>query len=96
MRIIDKRKSLETCTESGWDAVDFLLDAPMDDAFIEGIRRIEGSFLYMRTLKNPFFKLEYHTYVLKGVKGNDFLRMSYHKDSVDKVEEFINILGETY
>lgn len=93
MRIVDKRKSLETCTESGWDAVDLLLDEPMDDTFIEGLRKIEGSFLYMKALKNPFFKLEYHTYVLKGVKGNDFFRMSYHKDSVDKVEEFISILN---
>ena len=26
MRIIEKRKSLEPCTESGWDAVDLLTD----------------------------------------------------------------------
>lgn len=94
MKIIDQRKSLETCTESGWDAVDFLLDEPLDDAFIQKIGTIGGSFVYMRMLKKPFFKVESHYYVAKGVKGDKHFRFAVHKDYLQEIARVRALLNE--
>lgn len=93
MKIIDRRRSLETCTESGWDAQDLIMDEPISNEFIEKMRALEGSFLFMKMLRKPFFKVEYHDYVVKGVAGDDFFRMSYHKDSKAKVDIVIDFLN---
>ena len=45
MKITDRRRSLEACTEAGWDAFDLLTEEPLSDEDIESLRRIEGSFL---------------------------------------------------
>ena len=92
--IIDRRRSLETCTESGWDAEDLLTDTEIDDEFIHKLKRLDGSLIYMKALKKPFFKLEYHDYVIKGIKGDLFFRMAYHKDSKYKVDDAIKRLNE--
>ena len=89
MKIIGSRRSLETCTEAGWDAVDYLLDEPMDDDFIESLRTIEGSFLYLKALKKPFFKLESHRYILKGVRGNPYFRLACHRESLSETEKML-------
>lgn len=94
MTIIDKRKSLETCTESGWDAVDILLDQPMDDEFIRKIGTIGGSFVYMSMLKSPFFKVESHNYVAKGVKGDMHFRLAVHRDYMSEVDRIIDYLRQ--
>ena len=91
MKITDRRKSLEACTESGWDAFDLLTEAPLDDEDIESLRQIEGSFLYMKQLKKPFFKIESHNYVIKGVRGDSFLRFAVHKDHVDEIDRMIDM-----
>ena len=93
MKIIETRESLETCTEAGWNAIDCLLDEPMDDGFIESLRAIEGSFLYMKMLRNPFFKVENHNYILKGIKGNSFFRLVFHRDSFPEADRIIAILN---
>lgn len=93
MKIIDRRRSLERCTESGWDAEDLLTDSPVDPEFVLRLRKLEGSLLFMKALKKPFFKLEYHDYVIKGVVGDDFFRMAYHRDSKHKVDQVIRILS---
>ncbi len=89
MKIKDKRKSLEACTEAGWDAFDLITEEPLDDEDIEHLRCIEGSFLYLRQLKKPFFKIENHNYVVKGVKGDDFFRFAVHKDHLDIIDRFL-------
>ena len=57
MKIIDKIASRERCAEAGWYAWDFILDQPMDDAFILSLRPL-GSFVYLSMLSKPFFKIE--------------------------------------
>ena len=85
MKIIDRRKSLETCTESGWDAIDILTEEPLNDEDIESLRSIEGSFIYLRQLKKPFFKIESHNYVIKGVRGDSFFRYAFHREHQEDV-----------
>ena len=86
MRIIGKRKSLETCTEAGWDAFDLLTEAPLTDEDIICLRAVEASFLYLRKLKKPFFKIENHNYIVKGVQGDSFFRFAVHRDHADEVD----------
>lgn len=84
MKVKEIIESRERCVEAGWFAYDFLLDRPMDKAFIESLRGIGGSFLFLEMLKAPFFKLEADHYILKGVAGNDFFRMAVHADDADR------------
>ena len=93
MRIIDRRKSLEACTESGWDAFDLLTKEPLSDEDIESLRKAGGSFLYMKQLKKPFFKIENHNYVIKGVKGDLFFRFAVHKDHMAEMDNILTALS---
>ena len=93
MKIIDKRKSLETCTESGWDAFDLMLDEPLTDEFIRKIGTIGGSFVYMSMLKKPFFKVESHNYVAKGIKGDEHFRLAVHRDYLTEVDRITDLLN---
>ena len=70
MKILGKQPSREKCAESGWFATDYLLDAPIDRAFILSLRPL-GSFVYLDMLKEPFFKIENDYYMIKGVQGKD-------------------------
>ncbi len=80
MKIIDRRASLEPCSESGWDALDFITKDPLSDEDIEAFRALKGSFLYLKSLKKPFFKIEDHGYVIKGVRGDRFFRFAFHRE----------------
>ncbi|MBQ9605682.1 MAG: hypothetical protein IJV16_00700 [Lachnospiraceae bacterium] len=93
MKIIDRRKSLEACTEAGWDAFDLLTDEPLSDEDIESLRQVEGSFLYLKQLKKPFFKIENHNYIIKGVKGDPFFRFAVHRDHVGEIEKLVKALS---
>ena len=84
MRVKEIRKSLEPCTESGWDAVDLLLEEGLTEPDILMLRKAGGSFLYLAKLKKPFFKIESHTHVIKGVMGDSFFRLSAHRDQIEK------------
>lgn len=89
MKYKEKRRSLEPCTESGWDAVDMLLEEGLTDEDIRKIGTAGGSFLYLARLKKPFFKVESHEYVIKGVLGDPFFRIAAHRDQISQVEQHI-------
>lgn len=94
MKIIERRKSLETCSEAGWFAYDCLLDGPTTREFIFSLKPL-GSFVFLDMLKQPFFKIEADHYFLKGVQGADFFRIAAHGDyldEIDRVERFVNRL----
>ncbi len=93
MEITGKRRSLETCTEAGWDAFDILTKDPLSDEDIESLRIAKGSFLYLKQLKKPFFKIEDHNYIIKGVKGDPFFRFAVHRDHTDEVDGLISLLS---
>lgn len=93
MKIIGRRKSIEQCTESGWDAIDLMMDEPLDAEYIRKMKAIEGSFLFMSMLRQPFFKIESHNYVIKGVQGDDHFRMAVHKDFLDEVDRVVDLLN---
>ena len=92
MKLIETRKSLEPCTESGWDAVDLLLAEGLTEGDIRKLGELQGSFIFLRQLKKPFFKVEYHDYVIKGVLGDPFFRVAAHKDQIGAVLKSIEQL----
>lgn len=83
MQVREIIESRERCVEAGWFAYDFVLEEPMGKEFIEALRGIGGSFLFLKMLKAPFFKLEADHYIVKGVQGNDFFRMAVHRDDAE-------------
>ena len=91
MKIISRRKSLEACTEAGWDAFDLLTEEPLSDEDIESLRILGGSFLYLKQLKRPFFKIENHDYIVKGVKGDSFFRFAVHRDHVCEADRLMGL-----
>ena len=93
MKIIEIRRSLEPCTESGWDAVDLLLEEGLTDEDILQFREARGSFLYLKQLRKPFFKLESHDYVIKGVRGDPFFRAAAHREKMEELLEKIRDLA---
>lgn len=92
MKIIDRRKSLETCSEAGWFAFDFLLDGHIDPDFIRSLRPL-GSFVFLNTLRQPFFKIETGHYILKGLQGDDYFRMAVHGDYLMEVDRIVGLVN---
>ena len=91
MKITGKRPSREKCSESGWFATDYLMDAPIDREFILKLKSL-GGFVYLDMLKQPFFKIENNYYMIKGIEGNDYFRIAVHgkhEDELAKLEAFI-------
>ena len=86
MKIIEKTESRERCAEGGWYAWDFILDAPMDDAFILSLRPL-GSFVYLTMLSKPFFKIESDYRFIKGLRGDNFFRVAVHDAYREKLAE---------
>ena len=91
MRIVERIPSRERCAESGWYAWDLVLEMPMDDAFIRALRPL-GAFTYLSMLKKPFFKIESQYRFVKGLLGDDFLRVAVHdghRELLDEAEALI-------
>ena len=86
MKLMEKIESRERCAEAGWYAWDFILDQPMDDAFILSLRPL-GSFVYLTMLSRPFFKIESDCRLIKGIRGNSFFRVAVHDTARDKLAE---------
>lgn len=92
MKLTQKKRSLEPCTEAGWNAYDYCLDQPMDDAFILRFRPL-GSFLYLSALREPFFKVESDYYIIKGVKNRNAFRIAVHREHEALLEEIERTAG---
>ncbi|MDO4307797.1 MAG: hypothetical protein Q4C77_13250 [Eubacteriales bacterium] len=96
MKITGYEESRERCAESGWFAYDILLEEPLTREDIVLFRPL-GGFLFLSMLKQPFFKVEQDSFVIKGVQGNAHFRLAMHQDECEKIEEWIErfrCLGE--
>ncbi len=92
MKIIDVKESRERCAESGWFAYDYFLEKTVDREFIMSFKTT-GSLTYLPMLKKPFFKVESDYVFIKGMEGDDFIRIAVHdkhREALDEVVENIN------
>lgn len=93
MRIKEVRPSVEACNEAGWFAFDFMLEEPLSDADILRFRSM-GSFLYLSSLKKPFFKSEGDYFQVKGIKGESHFRAAVHGERRELLESIRKRLEE--
>ena len=89
MRIISITPSPEPCAESVWHASQYLLDGTVTRELVMALRPL-GSMLLMDTLRQPFFKIESHHYMLKGLLGDHSIRVAVHRDH----EEETNLIKQ--
>jgi len=93
MQILAREESRERCAEAGWYAYDLMLSEPLSET---GIRQLKplGSFVYLGMLKKPFFKVENHYFILKGILGDDFFRVAVHGDHREELERISTFVIE--
>ncbi len=89
MRIISITPSPEPCAEAGWHASQYLLDGTLTRKLAMALRPL-GSLLLMDNLRQPFFKIESHHYMLKGLLGDHSIRVAVHQDH----EEETNLIKQ--
>ncbi|MBP5387333.1 MAG: hypothetical protein J6Y97_08135 [Prevotella sp.] len=89
MRIISITPSPEPCAEAGWHASQYLLDGTVTRELVMTLQPL-GSMLLMDTLRQPFFKIESHHYMLKGLLGDHSIRVAVHRDH----EEETNLIKQ--
>lgn len=93
MKIVKRIESREPCAEAGWYAYDYLFDEQMKPAFIRKLRPL-GDFVYLSMLKRPFFKVESDNFIIKGIEGDEFLRVAIHESNTEALEEIEKFLRE--
>lgn len=86
MKVLEIRKSLESCAEAGWYGYDFILNTPADENFIQHIGKT-GDLLFLSALKKPFFKISRENIIIKGLCGEKTIRVGI---SDKKEKELLN------
>ncbi|MBP5338887.1 MAG: hypothetical protein J6Z14_06220 [Prevotella sp.] len=85
MTIINIAPSPEPCTDAGWTAFQYHLDQPVTREFILSLRPL-GSLVFLDSLAQPFFKIESHHYMIKGLLNDTSIRVAVHRDHLDEQE----------
>jgi len=83
MTIIAITSSPEPCTEAGWHAEQYHLDGPVTRALVDSLRPL-GSTLVLTAVRQPFFKVESHHFIIKGLLGDTSIRVACHRDHTDE------------
>ena len=85
--------SPEPCAEAGWHARQYHLDHPVDRPLMEALRPL-GSLLLLDKLRQPFFKIESHHYMVKGILGDTSLRVAVHRDHEAETQRIIQLIQQ--
>ena len=91
MRITAITPSPEPCVEAGWHASQYHLDGQVTRDFVLTLRPL-GSLLLLDQLRQPFFKIENHHYMLKGLLGDTSIRIAVHRDHEDQLPFILKYL----
>lgn len=92
MKIIAITPSPEPCAEAGWHASQYQLEGTVTRALVLALRPL-GSLLLMDNLRQPFFKIESHHFMLKGLLGDRSIRVAVHRDHEEEtttIRQMIN------
>lgn len=93
MKIINKEESREQCMEAGWYAYDYKLERELLREDILRFREFEADFIYLTSMKQPFYKIEDKYFMIKGTEGRNVFRLSMYKEYeaeiCQKVESFL-------
>lgn len=86
MKIIQVTPSPEPCQEAGWYASQYQLDSEVNREFVLKLKPL-GSLLLLDNLRQPFFKIESHHYMLKGLLGEKSIRVACHREHEDEIDK---------
>lgn len=93
MKITAIVPSPEPCTEAGWHASQYQLDAEVTREFVMALRPL-GSLLLLEFLQQPFFKIESHHYILKGLLGDRSIRVAVHRDHDEETQAIRQMIND--
>ena len=85
--------SPEPCTEAGWHAAQWHLDRKLSRELVTALRPL-GSLLLLDALAQPFFKIESHHYMVKGILGDTSLRVAVHRDHEAETQRIIQLIQQ--
>lgn len=93
MKILRIIPSPEPCVEAGWHAWQWFLESPVSRSLVLSLRPL-GSLVFLESLSQPFFKVENHHFMLKGLLGDESIRVACLRDHEDyhHVKQFIESL----
>lgn len=91
MKITNIFRSPEPCTEAGWLAFQYELEHPINRDFILALRSL-GSFIFLESLTQPFFKIQNHHYMIKGLLNDTSIRVAVHRDHLNEQEPIKQII----
>lgn len=74
MKIVKIEKSFESCQQAGWHGVDVYFDESVEEEQVLGWSKL-GRMVYMKQLKQPFYKISNKSYLIRGITGNNYLRI---------------------
>lgn len=78
--------SPEPCVEAGWHAEDYHLGGEVTRSLVDALRPL-GSTLLLDTLRQPFFKVESHHFIIKGLLGATSIRVACHRDHTNETQQ---------
>lgn len=93
MKIVRIEKSSEECQQASWQAVNVYFDTAVNQETILSWNRL-GSLVYLKQLKQPFYKISAPTYLIKGIEGKNVLRIGSSENheflwNTDWIEQFL-------
>lgn len=91
MKITNIFRSPEPCTEAGWLAFQYELEHPINRDFILALRPL-GSFIFLESLTQPFFKIQNHHYMIKGLLNDTSIRVAVHREHLNEQEPIKQII----
>lgn len=91
MKITNIFRSPEPCTEAGWLAFQYELEHPINRDLILALRPL-GSFIFLESLTQPFFKIQNHHYMIKGLLNDISIRVAVHRDHLNEQEPIKQII----
>jgi hypothetical protein len=96
MKVLAIKKSFEKCAEAGWFGYDFILDTVIEPDFVHYLSKL-GSMIFLRSLKEPFFKIENDGLIVKGICNQKNISVAVRGTEEESVlaetEKVINTYG---
>ena len=93
MRIIAITRSPEPCVEAGWRASQYHLDGVVSRQLIDALRPL-GTLVLLDRLRQPFFKIEHHHYMIKGLLGDTSIRVACHRDHEEETIQIRKLIND--
>lgn len=100
MKITGRTRSTEPCQEAGWVPFTYCTDNPIDETFVMSLRhrldllRPGCSFLFMRRLARPFFKIQSDDCLVRGIIGDRQFVVAVDGDDADKADMLVGVSEE--